>query len=131
MPKITKKDLEFKPVEKVYTDIELQQLHDKLDKYKVTQTLRSGEEVSIIDFGKFHQEEGSMSKDGIIVEHDGFGDIVTPTKYEKVEDMIRQYKKWMGRKEYGQKMRTKDMEELTTKMDMKNNIPYPLDTDNG
>lgn len=84
---------------RTFTDIELEKFHQELQEFKISQKLRSGETVSYIDFDKYHESKGTMTPDKeVITRVDEFGDSNIP--YERLEEKIRQYKNWCGRKEY-------------------------------
>lgn len=114
MPKIEKEEIVYKKPELIFTDSELKLFHDELQNFKTEHILTSGEKISYIDFKKYHKSKRTLSKDGgITVQYDVVGDMIYPSRYEKLENKIKQYLSWCGRQEYIKKMRIDDLEKVS------------------
>lgn len=129
MPKIQKEQQVEKVGEtkKIYTDAELAALDKVFQKYKKPHALSDTTVVQIIDFDKYHIDQGSMTKNGIVVKQDEFGDMM-PIKYEAVEDQIRQWSLWKLRQIKKEKLKIKGLEEIASKM-RPSDTDMSLDTD--
>ncbi len=114
MPRI-KKDEFVKPIiqERVFTDAELEKFHRELQDFKVTVIIKGNEEVSYIYSHAYHIFRKTMSdQNTIIIDTDTFGDVITPTRYERLENKFKQYKSWLMKKEYIRKIEQKELEKI-------------------
>lgn len=115
MPKIEKKSQSESPKDvRIFTEEELQKFHDELHVgFMKTDILSDGTDASYVDTIKYHKSKGTLNDDGAVtIQVDGFGDMMFPTRYERLEEKFRQYKEWLGRKEYGNKMRLQELDDM-------------------
>jgi len=114
MPKIKKDDFkQTEPQQRIFTDDELEKFHKDLGMFRVTETLPSGQTLTSIDTVRYHIHRGTMSdRNTVVVEIDDFGDVIIPTRYEKLENKFRQYKSWLVRREFKEKTNKKAEAEL-------------------
>ncbi len=97
---------------RIFTDKELEDFDKELKvSFLITVTLANNEKVTYIDFDKYHKHRGTLNKVGEVVVNTDLisGEILTPIPYERLENKIRQYKYWVGKKEFG---KTKSYEQL-------------------
>lgn len=103
MPRIQKQS-DIKPAirERIFTEQELQEFHQDIESnYRQPYTLTNGKEARPVDWKKLHIDKRTMTKHGaVIIEWDTFGEQIQPTRYDRLENKIRQYLGWLGRKEY-------------------------------
>lgn len=115
MPKIAK-EVYKKTEGRIFNDAELSKFHDELQSFKGSYTLRNGDTVKYIDFDAYHKSKNTLSADGGVTVQFDFEEIISPTRYERLEEKIRQYKLWLGRKEYGRKMEAKALDAIAEEM---------------
>lgn len=95
-----KKDQESRPSvpKRQYTEAELQDFHNKIQRFYKDKTQTNGEVLSILDFnelavayGAFVKRPGSGGKDYYLrAAHDGIG----LTRYEQLNNLMNQYEWW-------------------------------------
>lgn len=113
----------YKAPERIFTDSELQKFHEDIQKYRVTNKLTNNEEVFFVDFTLVHKGYRTMNKDGAVyIQEDGFGSYVYPTRYERLENKIRQYINFRGRKEFFDKNKLEGLDKLAEEMSVGQDI---------
>lgn len=95
-----------------WSDADLAEFDREMEKYRYEYTLRNGEVIRPIDEKKFHVDQGSMNAEGAVI----IRDMEIRPRYEILEDKLRQWKAWKGRKEFGQKQRDIQLGNLAEKM---------------
>lgn len=114
---ITKKEVYEFPE---YSKEELKEFANELEGYKITKNIQ-GKDYTFYDDKKYMIDVGALSKDGSVIitgyctKDNGKGEKYSscdyPTKYEIIKDKFEKLYKLQGKREYAQKMNTKDLVE--------------------
>jgi hypothetical protein len=103
-----------------WSDYDLAEFHQGMEKYKKPYVLRNGETVMIYDEIKFLQDHGALGEEGdVIVKNRVYIDhqlTDASVPYVDLDDKIRQWKDWLGRKEFGEKKKLEDLEKIAEGM---------------
>lgn len=101
---------------RIFTDTELEKFHEELQSFKVSQILRTKETISYIDFDKYHVFKGTMSERNTIAFDDDEFSEASADRYKRLEEKIKQYKNWCGRKEFTKNKIASELESLAETM---------------
>ncbi len=93
---------------KVYSDEELSQFNSYLEKYRVTKTLSTGDEVSYIKWEKWLVDEGAYCMGQGGYSHQFY--IENVHLYRELRDKLDQWSRWSFRKDFGRKMADRQLD---------------------
>lgn len=120
-------------VQRNYSEQEMRNLDDELEKFRVTKEVSYPEKknISYCDEKAWLISQGALNKDGDVIIQDLVvkvrktanaihSDIdCEPILYEDLVYKLEAWNKWKGRKQYGEKMRMIDLEKLAQEKTVK------------
>lgn len=121
MPKIKKDDFIKLPTQdRIFNEDELQKFHNELALFKITRKLDNGESVTYLDSVAYHIHKGTMTdRFTAVIEVDTFGEVIIPSRYERLENKFRQYKFWLARKEHSKRIIELELDKVTETLEVK------------